>query len=698
MIPGSRGRAGALGAGAPLSELRGIGPQRARALAAAGLETVEDLLFHLPFRYEDRRRLTSVAALAGEGSYLVGGRLTRVQRVRVRRRGLSLVRALLVDGSGELPVVWFNRPYLPAQLLPETDYLLYGELRRQGDGWQLVNPSCEPAGRALHAARLVPVYGAAGGHGPAFLRRLLDQILDRIDLEGELPERLPPELLERHGLEPLPAALRGLHRPADDADPARLAARRTPAHLRLIYGELLEHQIRLALARREVRRRPKRHCYDARLEVGELARELLPFEPTAAQLRVAGEVAADLRDRGPMLRLVQGDVGCGKTAIAAVALALAAESGLQAALMAPTELLAAQHHRTLEGWLGGRYRLALLTASTPAAGRLRRRLAAGDVRIVVGTHALIQEAVEFRELALVVVDEQHRFGVVQRQLLEAKGERPDLLVMTATPIPRSLALTAYGDLDLSLVDELPPGRQPVDTRLVPARARPRLYARLGERLAAGDQAYVVYPLIEESDRLEAASIEAAGEAVRRALPEVPSAVVHGRMPAAEREQAMAGFAAGRLRVLVATTVVEVGVDVPRATVMIIESAERYGLSQLHQLRGRVGRGERAGVCVAVHGRLTAEAKRRLEVFAGCNDGFQIAEEDLAIRGPGELLGTRQAGGPGYRIADLAADRRWLECARRDARELIARRGWPAAAALLPPDRGAPGDRPPLSGG
>ncbi|HZI63702.1 MAG TPA: ATP-dependent DNA helicase RecG, partial [Thermoanaerobaculia bacterium] len=416
----------------------------------------------------------------------------------------------------------------------------------------------------------------------------------------------------------------------------------------------------------------KGHAYAIDDRVRAVARAVLPFKLTEAQKRVLREIADDLRGPYPMLRLLQGDVGSGKTIVAALALVLAIESGLQGAFMAPTELLAEQHFGNLQRLLGSRYRVALFTGSVGPSALDRRALARGDVQLAVGTHALIQEGVEFRRLGLAVIDEQHRFGVLQRQTLQRKGERPDVLVMTATPIPRSLALTAYGDLEMSLLDEMPPGRTPVATEVLPSSARRAVYERLRAELEAGAQAYVVFPLIDESDQVNAASLAAAGEKVRAFLGRFPSAVLHGRLAAPEREAIMRSFVRGEIRVLVATTVIEVGVDVPAATWMVIESAERFGLAQLHQLRGRVGRGPRPSRCVALHGRPSEEAEKRLEVFAASTDGFRIAEADLQIRGPGDLLGTRQAGIPTFRAADLVADREWLERARLDAQELLPR--------------------------
>ncbi|HXU29720.1 MAG TPA: ATP-dependent DNA helicase RecG [Thermoanaerobaculia bacterium] len=674
-----------------------MGPARAQALAAAGYRRVTDLLFHLPFRYEDRRAISSVAdVLSGPGTGFVGvvGRIERLQSVFVRHRGPSLVRGVIRDDSGELPVVWFNRPFLPKQIAPDALYLLWGGLQparpSKSEGkapegtpspaLQLLNPSCERAEAAIHGARIAPIYPTIAEFSTVVLRRLLDAALDRLDLSA-IPEHLPEALRARHALPPIGAALRYLHRPPDDAEPATLAARRTPAQLRLIYGELLDFQLEIARFRALSNRSPRIHRYRIDENVRAAVRAILPFRLTAAQKRALGEIAEDLKGPHPMLRLLQGDVGSGKTIVAALALAIAAENGLQGAFMAPTELLAEQHYASLERLLGQRYRVGLLTASAADPAARRAALARGEIQIAVGTHALIQEGIRFARLGLAVVDEQHRFGVAQRRLLQAKGERPDLLVMTATPIPRSLTLALYGDLDLSVLDELPPGRSPIETEVVTAARRRGVYARLGADLAAGARGYVVFPLIEESEEVDAGSVAELGALIRDQFPDVPSAALHGRLPAAEREAILRSFAAGSIRLLVATTVIEVGIDVPEASWMVIESAERFGLAQLHQLRGRVGRGSTASRCVAIHGKLSEEGRRRLEVFAETGDGFRIAEADLAIRGPGELLGNRQSGVPLFRVADLLADQEWLGRARDDAHELLDRWDEPELAAL-----------------
>jgi ATP-dependent DNA helicase RecG len=671
---------GAVGRQTALRFLRGVGPARAEKLAAAGFATVDDLLHLLPRRYEDRREVLSPADVAGPGTHTVRGRLRDLRLIRTRRRNLAIVRARVADERGHLPVIWFNQPYLLQRFGEDEAVVLHGKVRTsEGALLEMVNPTAERAGEPRVTGRVVPVYPSAGGLGAAAVARLMEQALPALASDPP-PELLPGELLRRYALPPLARALAELHRPSGEVPVDRLDRGESAAHQRLVYEELLELQLELALLREREVKAEKRHRYRIDERARAVAREVLPFRLTAAQKRAVREIVEDLRGPHPMLRLLQGDVGSGKTIVAALALLLAAESGLQGAFMAPTELLAEQHFGNLVRLLGARYRLALFTASSADASA-RRALAAGEIDIAVGTHALIQGGLEFRSLALAIVDEQHRFGVEQRRLLQAKGERPDVLVMTATPIPRSLALTFYGDLEVSLLDELPPGRTPVATEVRPASARREIYRRLRDALAGGAQAYVVVPLIEESEEISAASLAEHGDRVRAFLADYPSEVLHGRLPAAERERVMRAFAEGRIRVLVATTVIEVGVDVPNASWMVIESAERFGLSQLHQLRGRVGRGERASRCVAIHGRLSESAARRLEIFGSTSDGFAVAEADLELRGPGDLLGTRQAGMPQLRVADLVVHREWVERARADARELVGHLDDPALAGL-----------------
>jgi ATP-dependent DNA helicase RecG len=666
----------------PLRFLPGVGPRRAERLAASGLHTVEDLLLVLPIRYEDRRTLSPIASIAKAGPWTVRGRLSDLRLVRTRRRGFAILRARIEDGTGTLPVTWFNQPYLKSRLEAGGEWILHGAIRGADWGaWEMTNPSCEAAGGESRTGRIVPVYPRGAGLSSLAVGRLVEPALARLR-ERPPDDALPDWLRARYALPTVSDALVALHAPAPDADLAALNAAGTAAHARLVYGEMLDFQLRLARLRARGSEIEKPHRFRFDDATRGALRSVLPFPLTGAQRRVLKEIADDLRSPRPMLRLLQGDVGSGKTILAALCLLLAAESGLQGAFMAPTELLAEQHFATLRRWIGGRCRVELVTSASPA--KLRDEIARGGVDVVVGTHALIQEGLRFRSLGLAVVDEQHRFGVEQRRRLESKGDRPDVLVMTATPIPRTLTLTLYGDLDLSLLDEMPPGRGEVRTEVVGAGERRSVYRRLRAALAEGAQAYIVFPRIEEGDAAdgeEAASVAKLGERLREYLRDFPSAVLHGRLPAEEREAAMRDFAAGRLRALVATTVIEVGVDVPDATWMVIEGAERFGLSQLHQLRGRVGRGARPSTCVAIHGRLTEEAGRRLDVFAATRDGFAIAEADLSIRGPGDLLGTRQAGLPRFRVADLATHRAWIERAAQDARELVSRLGEPELSRL-----------------
>ena len=601
----------------PLTALRGIGPVRARTLSTVGLRTVRDLLYRLPFRYEDRRQLSTIGEVSVEGACTLSARITDLKRVRIRRRGLSLVKGWLEDESGRLPAVWFNRPYLMQQIEEGERYLLHGHVRRQGDRLEMINASCEPLSQALLGGRIVAVYNSAGGLGPALLRRLVGSALDELPLES-LEDDVPADLRRRHGLPPWGQAVVQVHRPDDSVDVGLLNERRSPGHLRLIYGELLELQVELSLLRDFETRHEKSHRYVDEEGPRKIMQEVLPFELTGAQKRVLQEILEDMESPYPMLRLLQGDVGSGKTIVAAQALVVAMQNGLQAAFMAPTELLAEQHFRTLKRLLEPRFHLALLTGSEVGSAVVLRGLANGEIQLAVGTHALIQEGVTFARLALTIVDEQHRFGVAQRQVLQEKGQRPDMLVMTATPIPRSLALTVYGDLSLSIIDELPPGRTEVATKIVRQERRDRRLSMVG-RTSRGGWA----GLCGLSDDRRGAHRSRALRSLTRAKPSGahlkrwPSAVLHGRVDSEERERIMESFGAGDIRLLVATSIVEVGVDVPRATVMIIDSAERFGLAQLHQLRGRVGRGSREvllrGLAWRAHGRGRAPTGRSSQV-------------------------------------------------------------------------------------
>lgn len=682
--PSAAGHA-ALDLNSPVRYLRGVGPQREEKLVREGVATVADLLLHLPVRYEDRSRILAPDEIDRPATAAIRARLVEVRRIRTRRRNLTLVRARALGKKSSMPVVWFNQAYLAGVLEENREYLLYGKIREaRGGALELLNPSVTPLDPAdTGDGRIVPIYPSLAGLGPARTRRLVEQAVAVLERTG-IPDPLPEDLARRYGFPRLEKAYLALHRPRPPSLPQQEpgSVLESPARTRLAYQEFLELQLELAWIRHRQVDAPKGHRYEIDLDLRRRARDLLPFVLTGAQKRVLKEIVADMSSPTPMLRLLQGDVGSGKTIVAALALFIAAANGLQAAFLAPTELLAEQHFGSLSKILGASCRMALLTASSSEGSQIRERIAAGEIEIVVGTHALLQPEIRFARLALAVIDEQHRFGVEQRQLLQRKGDRPDVLVMTATPIPRTLAFTIYGDLAFSVLDELPPGRLPVETLLVPAGDRERIYRELSRDLASGGRAFVVLPRIEEGESEEIASIEREGEIIRSALAPAKSAVIHGRMPSEERSAIMEAFVQGDVQVLIATTVIEVGVDVPEATWMIIEAAERFGLSQLHQLRGRVGRGRRQGTCVAIHGPLGASSRARLEAFARTADGFELALIDLEQRGPGDLLGTRQSGLPTLRLADLVRHRDWLEKARADAAELFERQGKGESLAIV----------------
>jgi len=660
----------------PVTALRGVGAALAERLARLDVHQVADLLFVLPLRYEDRTRVTAIGALAPGLRAAVEG---EVQLTEIAYRGRRQLLCRISDGSGMLTLRFF---YFSASqqgnLARGTRVRCFGEVRRGPLGLEMVHP--EYRRLTLAAApleeTLTPIYPLTEGVPQGRLRALVSEALREIE-RTPLRDYLAPGAQLPSGLPSLPQALSYLHRPPREAQLEELAAGRHPAQQRLAFEELLAHHLALKLRKRTLRTDPAFALTDAaRLAVRFL--ESLPFALTAAQARALSETERDLGAGAPMARLLQGDVGCGKTVVAAAAAARAAGSGLQAALMAPTELLAEQHWRNFRDWfapLGET--VALLSGSQPARTRrsARSAIASGEVRIVVGTHALFQEGIEFANLALVIVDEQHRFGVQQRLRLQEKGQRagrmPHQLIMTATPIPRTLAMTAYADLDISVIDELPPGRTPVQTVVVPEPRRAQVVQRIVEACRAGRQAYWVCPLIEESDELRAQAAEETASVLSAALPGVRVGLVHGRMPATAKDAAMLAFKAGKIQLLVATTVIEVGVDVPNATLMVIENAERMGLAQLHQLRGRVGRGEAASTCVLLYrAPLSPLARERLRVIRATNDGFEIARRDLALRGPGEFLGTRQTGLAQLRVADLMRDAHLLPKVQQCAEQLL----------------------------
>ena len=662
----------------PVTELRGVGAGIAARLATIGVETVLDVLFHLPLRYEDRTRIHAIGDLsAGRAAFTCG----RIESAGVRfghRRSLVVT---IGDGTGTMSIRLFHfNENQRRQLRPGRRIACYGEMRSSSGGIEMVHPEYRLLGDDAEAPttnRLTPVYPAASGLGQALLRRLVDQALERLQRNPHIADLLPRAVADRHSLVGLCHALRTTHRPPADTSAEAPLHHEHPARRRLAFEELLAQHLALRVLRRRLDRRSA-----AALDRGDaLVRrfgESLPFALTAAQWRVVREVCADLARARPMHRLVQGDVGAGKTIVAALATVVAVANQRQVALMAPTEILAEQHCRSFRGWLeplGIKVTWLSGRLSSRERGRALADIAGGHAAVAVGTHTLFQSQVTFANLGLVIVDEQHRFGVEQRLALRGKGEfdglRPHQLIMTATPIPRTLAMTAYADLDTSVIDEMPPGRTPVDTAVAPSQRRPEIVERVRRACVRGEQAYWVCTAIEESEALACRAAEDTARDLAEALPELRVGLVHGRMPPADKDAAMAAFKEARIDVLVATTVIEVGVDIPNASLMIIENAERLGLAQLHQLRGRVGRGARRSACVMMYdGPLTETARARLEVLRATTDGFEIAQRDLEIRGPGELLGTRQTGLAQLRIADLARDLPLLPGVERAANELL----------------------------
>ncbi|MBC8027734.1 MAG: ATP-dependent DNA helicase RecG, partial [Steroidobacteraceae bacterium] len=652
-----------------------------------GVSQVQDLLFVLPMRYEDRTQVSAIGSLRHGARYVVEGEI-QLTEVAYRRRRQLLCR--ITDGSGSLTLRFFYfSGAQQAGLKRGTRIRCFGEVRRGPLGLEIVHPEYRYVASADAQAEpleevLTPIYPTTEGVPQTRLRALIEQalrsIVDGADAGGKLAgvrDWIPPDMLADIELPSLVDALTMMHRPPRDAHLGELLSGHHPAQRRLAFEELLAHQLSLRLLRLTMKGDPAHPLLD-KVSLESRFLKSLPFALTGAQRRVLKEVDADLVANRPMVRLVQGDVGCGKTVVAAAAAARAVGSGLQVALMAPTELLAEQHAKNFERWFRALdIPVALVTGSLPARARRSalESVANGDIKLIVGTHALFQESMEFAELGLVIVDEQHRFGVHQRLSLREKGARggklPHQLIMTATPIPRTLAMTAYADLDVSVIDELPPGRTPVKTVVLPETRRDEIVERIHKQVLEGRQAYWVCPLIDESEELRYQAAEETAAALQEALPEVRVGLVHGRMPTKEKERGMGLFKDGKIGLLVATTVIEVGVDVPNATLMVIENAERMGLAQLHQLRGRVGRGAHESACVLLYGgKLSEMARARLAAIRETNDGFEIARRDLELRGAGELLGTRQTGLAEMRVADLVRDSDLLPAVQAAADKLL----------------------------
>ena len=654
----------------PVTEFPGVGQVRASKLAKLGLGTAGDLIRYFPRDYEDRREVWPIRSAPLEGKVCVEALVAERPRLSHIRKGLDLVQVKAADHTGVLHLTFFNQPYVEKSLKQGEEYVFFGAVEEQGRRRSMVNPIFEPVGRKDVTGVILPVYPLTAGITNHLLCSLTRQALP---CAGELEETLPPRVRQEHQLAELEFSLKNVHFPANEQ--ALHLARR-----RLMFEELFYLSVGLTFLK--YRREDLRRGWAASPRQAEGFLKLLPFSPTGAQRRVMEEIAADLTSGRPMNRLVQGDVGSGKTAVAAYAAWLMVQSGAQAAMMAPTEVLAEQHYRSLSALLDAAgVRGGLLTGSLTAAEKkkVRTQLARGEIDFVVGTHALISDSVRFQNLALIIADEQHRFGVAQRSALAGKsGEEisPHVLVMSATPIPRTLALIVYGDLDVSVIDQLPPGRTPVETYIIREDKRARMYGFVRKQVEAGRQVYLICPAVEENPDLlpGAPDLKAvksyAAKLQKEVFPDLRVGILHGKMKPKEKESVMLAFAEGDIQILVATTVVEVGVDVPNANLIVIEGADRFGLSQLHQLRGRVGRGKHQSYCVLVTDTRNPDSMQRLRVLASTTDGFKIAEEDLKLRGPGDFFGSRQHGMPAMRLADLTGDMRLLQEAQQAALTLL----------------------------
>ena len=663
----------------PIQYVKGVGPKLAKLFERKGILTVEDALYFLPRCYEDRRSLEKISELkagrkeTGFGEILLSG-VAFYQNKRKR-----VFEVVVGDGSGTITLKWFrgNERYLRERFKKGRKLIFSGEVRWFNYQKEIHHPDVEVVDGDiekdyLNFKRIVPIYSETEGLYQRTLRRVMKTVLE--GYADELSSPIPSEVVERQGLIDFSEAFRRVHFPSDGESIDLLNLQRSDGHRRIIFDEFFFLELGMALKKRGVA-----------LETGIFFRtdgvlvqrllNLLSFKLTRAQEKALAEIKEDLEKPHPMNRLIQGDVGCGKTVVALLTCLYVVECGYQAAIMAPTEVLAEQHFLNLHRWLEPLgVNVALLTSSIKGSEReeLYQRIRNGDIQLVIGTHAVIQEAVEFRRLGLAIIDEQHKFGVVQRGLLKKKGGNPDVLVMTATPIPRTLAMTIYGDLDVSLIDEMPPGRMSVETKVYPESARSKVYRTVEEEVGKGRQAFIVYPLVEESEKLDLKDATRMAEHLQKdVFPEFHIGLLHGRMKSDEKEAIMMEFKEGRIQILVATTVIEVGIDIPNASVMVVEHAERFGLSQLHQLRGRIGRGRYPSKCILLaQYRSSEEAKIRLRAMEKTTDGFKIAEEDLALRGPGEFFGIRQSGLPDFRVAHIIRDTPILIEARKEAFRLI----------------------------
>jgi ATP-dependent DNA helicase RecG len=661
--------------------VKGVGPRRAALLTSRGVRTVGDLLLRIPRLYQDRTEFATIDSLNAGQDAAVRAKIYRSRMIQTRTRG-RILEVVLTDGTSFAYAKWFHGGslHLSRGFTAGRQLILYGRVDRDSYESKLVffNPEFElldeenPQGASsLDVGRIVPIYEELGGMTSRQLRRILWSALT--DLANPLGDSIPPDIREKHGFPDLRACLQRIHFPSAEDNVSELNRRASPSHRRLIFEEFFLLELVFAL-----RKKQSQLTRGVRFETNDRIRgcvkKILPFHPTVPQKRVLKEIVEDLRAPHPMNRLLQGDVGSGKTIVAFEAVVIAVENGYQAAIMAPTEILAEQHYlnakRVLEplGYSIGVLRRGIRKAEKK---KLFEDLASGKIQVVIGTHVLVEESTVFKNLGLVIIDEQHRFGVVQRLQLMTKGNQPNTLVMTATPIPRTLAMTLYGDLDLSVIDEMPPGRSPIKTVHATERDTAQVYRTLSEQMGKGRQCYVVYPVIEESEKVDLKSATEGFEKLTKVFADRRVALLHGRLKGEEKEAIMRAFAAGNVDVLVSTTVIEVGVDVSNATVMVIEHAERFGLAQLHQLRGRVGRGSQASLCVLLTpSKIGDTALERIKAMVSTTDGFRLADVDLRLRGPGEMAGTRQSGLPEFRVANLMEDTAMLALAQQEARKYV----------------------------
>lgn len=654
----------------PVQYLKGIGPKRASILEKLNIYNVRDLLYYLPSHYEDRRNKKRIYEIKNDEFVSIEGTILQIKEIKTRR--FPIIEAVITDKTGFLRAKWFNQSYLSRVLKEKTKIKIFGKVKFDFNTFEVHNPDFEILDSQTendYKTEILPVYKITEGLSQKQFRNFIESAINY----GEyyLEEFIPESVLKNVNLPDLKESILKLHRPDQNMDIELLNERQTPYHKRVIFEELLLLQLGILLIKR-ARLMEKSIQIISNKRLVKKFIDNLPFKLTKAQLRVVDEILTDMEKPFPMNRLLQGDVGSGKTVVALIAMLAAVESGNQSALMAPTELLAEQHYFNILSLLKGMNILPILHTSTH--NKHTNLISSGDAQIIIGTHALIQEDIRFKSLGLVVIDEQHRFGVLQRALLRKKGLNPHTLVMTATPIPRTLALTVYGDLDYSVIDELPANRKTIQTEIINTENNPenkkKVYKIISDEIKSGGQVYVVYPLIEESEALDLKSANLGYQALQRIFPQYKVGIVHGKMPSKLRDEVMREFRKGDIKILVATTVIEVGVDVPNATLMIITHAERFGLAQLHQLRGRVGRGSRSSRCILLPYKVTADAELRLRAMVSSNDGFKIAEEDLKIRGPGEFFGTKQSGIPDLKYVNFVRDRDLFQFARNEGERLL----------------------------